>query len=121
MNKLRSILAIGSALILTACAQHAHKLVPEGAAIAGQLRHGSGNNASLELHYAGNRYVSEFATESARRIQGEHQRWPGRIARPMPVADNGDKLACEVRFFVGAQPTGTCEDKAGKRFDIRFD
>ncbi len=115
------ILAISSAFSLNACAPLVHTLVPDRAATSGQMQHASGNTGSMEIHYAGNRYVGNFVSESSHHIQGDHQRWPGRIARPVLVASDGAKLACEIQWTSGGDPVGVCKDGMGRSFDVRFD
>ena len=115
------ILVFVSALSLNACAFDSHTLIPDGPATAGQLQHASVSTGTLEIHYAGNRYVGEFVAESSHHILGEHERFPGRIARPVLVAPNGDRLTCEVQWARLGKPAGVCTDRTGKSFDVRFE
>jgi hypothetical protein len=120
MNYLHPIVAICSVIGLNACAPHVYTLVPEKAS-AGQLQYASDGTGTLQLKYSGKSYSGQFTAEHSRRIHGEHQRHPGRIARPVLVALDGDILICDVQWPNAGKPAGACEDKMGARFDVRFD
>ena len=122
MNYCIHILAVGSAMGLTACAPHIHTLVPEKAS-AGRLQHSIDGDGKLEVSYSGKTYSGEFEVKSSRRIQGEHQRWPGSIARSTLVEPDGDKLICDVQWPSAGHPppAGVCKDKTGASFAVRFD
>lgn len=120
MNSWIPLVGIGGLLNLNACAPHVNTLVPDGAS-AGRLQHAPDGTGTLELSYGGKVYSGEFAAERSRRIHGEHQRHPGRIARPVLVAPDGDKLSCDVQWPDAGTPAGVCKDKAGGSFDVRFD
>ena len=111
--------AIGSLFTLSACAPHVHTLVPDRAS-AGRLQHASPGAGTMELSYAGKIFSADFTAESSRRINGVHQRHPGRIARPVLVAPDGDKLVCEVQLPSIGEPAGVCQDKTGSSFIVRF-
>lgn len=113
------IVAISSAL-MTACAPHVHTLVPDRAS-AGRLLHASDGTGTLEVSYSGKSYSGEFTAERSRRIHGKHQRHPGRIARPVLVAADGDKLICDVQWPNAGKPAGVCKDKTGASLDVRFE
>ena len=119
MNTWIRLIAIGSLCSLSACAPHILTLVPDRAS-AGRLQHASGGAGTMELSYSGKSYSGEFAAESSRRINGEHQRHPGRIARPVLVAPDGDKLVCDVQWPNAGKPAGVCQDKTGASFAVRF-
>jgi hypothetical protein len=113
------MIAISSLFSLSACATHVHTLVPDRAS-AGRLQHASPGTGTMELSYAGKIYSAEFTAESSRRINGVHQRHPGRIARPVLVAPDGDKLVCEVQWPNAGEPAGVCQDTSGSSFPVRF-
>jgi hypothetical protein len=120
MNHWILIVAIGSALGLSACAAQVHTLAP-GKATAGRLQHVSDGSGRLELIYGGKNYAGDFVAERSRRIHGEQRRWRGHIARPVLVAPDGDVLSCDVQWPRAGKPAGTCTDKTGMRLDVRFD
>ena len=120
MNYRIPILALSGALGLTACVTHTHMLLPQKA-VSGRLQHASDGTGTMELAYSGKSYAGTFEAEPSRRIHGEHQRHPGRIARTALFASDGDSLSCDVQWTRGRDPAGTCKGKTGTSFEVRFD
>ena len=113
-------LIIGAAFTLSACGPYIHTVVPNGLVSAGQIQHTSISAGTLEIYYAGERYSGHFVSDTTHRVGGEHQRFPGRIAQSVLVASGGDKLVCTVEWPRAGIPSGSCTDKTGESFDVRF-
>ncbi len=121
MNYRILVVAIGSALGLSACVSQVHNLVPDRLVSAGRLQRASDGSGTLEIDYSGKKYTGEFIVQSTRRIEGVHQRYPGRIAHPILVAPDGDKLTCDVQWPDVGKPIVVCKDTMEASFAIGVD
>ena len=114
-------LTFGAVFTLSACGPYIHTLVPNGVVKAGQIQHTSVSTGTLDIYYADKHYAGHFVADSTHHIGNEHQRFPARVAQPVLVAPDGDKLVCELQWARAGKPAGFCTDKTGKSFDVRFD
>ena len=118
MNRNDIRIPILVALSLSACV-HTHRTTDVSEPI-GELMHTEAGSGTLSIHYAGKRYSGEYEWAPSHRIQGEHQRYPGRTARAELLAPTGEKLLCELQWGQGIKPAGSCAEASGKSFDIEF-
>jgi hypothetical protein len=135
------VLVAGTSLILGGCASHSHFLV-QGAApelLKGEFVHEQPSRLILES--SEQKYIAEgFEVRRHQNLAELHKRY--RMSEPKhwdritsgldkdhesysaearPKAQDGTELNCRLAWPSGKNPQGTCQDKTGKEYVVRFE
>ena len=132
---------VSAAVALGGCAPHLHPLRNDSSPdlIIGEFVHEG--TSRLTLATRDRRSVAEGfeihrhtnLAELQRRYKGTDPKHWDRIfaghdrshevysAEPVPIAQDGAELSCRLTWAAGKSPQGTCQDQAGKEYQVRFD